>query len=171
MSNAIILAQELLECLRTALNARPEPPPEDRICLRAGGAVAPMLATTTDECCSGLAWVRVVGTTVADGFNISPNCITHMRTLTLEMGVVRCFPTPGASGIVSCDQWTAKALQLDSDYEAMEAALCCAVADARNMMGDPDFVPGEYVPAGPDGNCIGGTLTITVNFACACGSP
>ena len=133
--------------------------------------MAPMLSTAEDECCPGLAWVRIAGIEPADAFTLpNPQCINHMRSVTLELGVVRCMPTPGPGSMVTCDQWTAKALQIDSDYEAMEAAVCCLSDQADELMGDADVVPGPYTPTGPDGNCIGGTLTITTVFACACGS-
>jgi hypothetical protein len=165
------IAQELLECLQAALATRPEPLPDERVCLRAGESVAPSLSTNADECCPGLAWVRVAGVEPAEGFVIAnPRCVNHVRTVTLEMGVVRCMPTPGPNNMVTCDQWTAKTLQLDSDYEAMEAALCCLSTQIQALPGDVDVVPGPYAPLGPDGNCIGGTLTLQTVFACACGS-
>lgn len=171
MTIAMAYAQELLTCLSTALNASPNPPPEENICLRAGDHVSPMLSTNRDECCEGLAWVRIVRTDARygpDDFNT--RCVNHLRRTVLEMGVVRCMPTPGAGEIVSCAQWTAVALQMDADHSAMEAALCCLKPILATGLGDPDLSPGDYEPRGPDANCIGGTLTLTIEHACACGT-
>lgn len=168
MTLALPLAQTLLQCLEDALVANGNPP--GIICLRHGDHVSPMLSTTTDECCTGLAWVRVVSTNRADRFDTgSSSCINHLRMTTLEMGVVRCMPTPPADQIVTCDQWTAVAVQADSDHSAMEAALCCLVADGL-LPGDPEYRASLYEPRGPDGNCVGGTMQIEIDHGCACGS-
>lgn len=170
MSAPMTAAQFLLECLRTALLSRPAPPPTDKIMLRAGAEVTPLLGTLTDECCTGLAWVRIAGVEAnqrfAD-FERSGTCFTHTRTATLEMGVVRCAPMTPKETVPGADAWTATALQVDSDYEAMEAALCCAYGDLE-VLGDNPPVIGQYEPLGVDGNCIGGTMTVVVEVSCGC---
>lgn len=172
MSAPMTAAQLLLACLRTALDARPAPPPADKIMLRAGQEVTPLLGKHTDECCTGLAWVRVAGVRANDRYADRTGigtCFTHTRTATLEMGVVRCAPSATVNGVPTADQWTATALQVDSDYEAMEAALCCAYGDL-NDLGDDVPVIDQYEPLGVDGNCIGGTMTVEVDLSCGCAS-
>lgn len=170
MSYAFTVAQELLDCLNTALQARPAPPAN--IMLRPGEEVTPLLSTVRDECCEGLAWVRVASHTVSPSFDerASGTCAVRGRRYTLEMGVVRCAPTPGASGIPTADQWNTLAAQLDSDLDAMEAALCCVEPFVKSRGLFPP-VAGEYSPRGQDGNCIGGTLTIELEADCGCPSP
>lgn len=167
MSAPMTAAQLLLECLRTQLLVRPAPPPIDKIMLRAGSEVTPLLGTLTDECCTGLAWARVAGVTANSRFETGGDCFNHTRTAQIELGVVRCAPSATTQGVPTADQWTAVALQIDSDYEAMEAALCCAYP-ALDTLGDAAPVVGEYTPLGVDGNCIGGTMTITVEVSCGC---
>lgn len=170
MTNALPIAQTLLACLCEALADRPEPP--GVCCLRGGDHVSPMTSTLTDECCNGLGWVRIVGTSRADAFDSTPTgagCLNHMRVTTLELGVVRCMPTPGPDALVSCDQWSNVVAQMESDHAGMEEAVCCLVAGS-GILGDPDIQVQDYVPRGPDANCIGGTLQITVTYGCTCGS-
>lgn len=170
MSYAFTVAQELLACLNTALQARPAPPAN--IMLRPGEEVTPLLSKTGDECCQGLAWVRVSGAVVSPSFDerASGTCAIQSRRYTLEMGVVRCAPTPGVSEVPTADQWNTLAAQLDSDLDAMEAALCCVETFVKSRgLFPPTF--GEYSPIGQDGNCIGGTVTIELEADCGCPTP
>lgn len=170
MTNAMVLAQELLACLETALLAGPNPPPANKIMLRAGAQVTPLLGTGTDECCTGLGWVRIarVGGVRALGERENVACFQQERTLTLEMGVARCAPSADISTVPSEDQWTATALQLDADMGAMEAAVCCAFGDLDDSLAADEVAVGEYEPFGVDGNCIGGTMTVTLRMESCC---
>lgn len=173
MTVALPLAQALLQCLDDSLVTNPPA----QICLRAGERVTPQLSTTEDECCSGLAWVRIASTEpliLRGAEDTMFGCVNHMRLTTLEMGVVRCMPTPPADTLVTCDQWTALALQLEADHTSMEAAICCLNAllgeGGVPFVGDVILRPGAYEPTGPEGRCLGGTLTVTAEHGCACGS-
>lgn len=173
MTVALPLAQTLLQCLEDSLTVNPPA----QVCLRAGEFVNPSLSSTEDECCSGLGWVRIVDTqplVLRGQEDLTFGCINHMRVTTLEMGVVRCHATPDADTLVTCDQWTAEAVQLEADHTAMEAALCClqGVVTGGTVPAITDIVlkAGEYTPRGPDGRCIGGTMTVTAEHGCSCGS-
>lgn len=173
MTNAITLAQELLACLQTALLAGPNPPPANKIMLRAGGEVTPLLSTTTDECCTGLGWVRIQSLSgvkqLGDADAVS-GCFAQERTLTLELGVARCAPVGDVSTIPGEDEWTAVALQLDADMGAMEQAVCCAFGDLDTDPPSPaiEVAVGSYQPFGVDGNCIGGTMTVALRLDTCC---
>lgn len=168
MTVAMTLAQDLLGCLETALLAGPNPPPANRIMLRAGDRVTPMLSTVDDECCSGLGWVRIARITgvknVGELDNVS--CFSQERTLELEMGVARCAPTPGPSSLTTEEQWETVALQLDADQGSMEAAVCCAFGEDSALVEEASV--GEYLPFGPDGNCVGGTMSVFVRMTACC---
>lgn len=169
MTNAIVLAQELLTCLQAALLAGPNPPSADKVMLRAGGEVTPLLGTGTDECCTGLGWVRIAGISgvrqLRDLDNVA--CFQQERTLTLEMGVARCAPSAPISTVPTEDQWSASALQLDADQGAMEAAVCCAFGVLDGTAAE-EVAVGEYQPFGVDGNCIGGTMTVSIAMSACC---
>ena len=161
----MVAAQTLLDCLETALNTRANPPA--RMMLRAGEVVTPLLGTSEDECCDGLAWVRIAGTQPRTSFNQVGECVGTGRRLTLEMGVVRCAPSADASSVPTEAQWTNAALQLDSDHDAMEAALCCLAA-AEDWDTVPVLGADGYRPTGVDGNCIGGIMTVELEVDCGC---
>jgi hypothetical protein len=169
VTQAITLANELLACLETALLAGPNPPPPTKIMLRAGAEVTPLLGTGTDECCTGLGWVRIQGITgvreLGDLGNVS--CFQNERTLTLELGVARCAPSSDVTTVPNEDQWAAAAFQLDADAGAMEVAICCAFGDLEGSAAE-EVAVGEYQPFGVDGNCIGGTMLVRIRLNICC---
>lgn len=164
-------AQELLECYRTALQAPgfPGPPPDENICLRHGEFVAPLLGTHEDECCSGLAWVRIVDVDPIED-NFAPNCPSFGRLVTLEMGSAHCLPWGTVEAPPTCAQWTDVALKADAFHDAMERALCCVVPILTTSGVAEKVTAGLYEPTGPDGNCIGGRMQVIVETSCtSCG--
>lgn len=171
MTNALVLANELLACLQTELTAPATDYPilPQYVMLRAGAEVTPLLGTADDECCRGLGWVRIASITgvrqLDDLNNIA--CFQAERTLTLELGVARCAPTAPVSGVPTEDQWTVAATQLDSDQGSMEAAICCAFGDLEGSAAE-EVAVGEYRPFGVDGNCIGGTMTVQIRMSACC---
>ncbi len=169
MTNAIVIAQELLACLETALAAGPNPVPAQYVMLRAGEEVTPLLGTARDECCEGLGWVRIASVSGVRQLGESDNvfCFQRERTLTLELGVARCAPSAPTSGVPTEDQWTNAALQLDADMGAMEAAVCCAFNDLDGSAAEEVSV-GDYRPFGVDGNCIGGRMTVMIRMSNCC---
>lgn len=171
MTNAMVLAQTLLACLETELTTvSAYPVPADKVMLRAGSEVTPLLSTSTDECCTGLGWVRIQSISgvrqLGDLLNAS-GCFSQERTLILELGVARCMPTPDAGSIPTEDQWTEVALKLDSDQGSMESAICCAFGDTMELPAE-EVAVGEYLPFGVDGNCIGGTMTVGIRMSACC---
>jgi hypothetical protein len=166
-------AQILLECLRAELATGPYPIADEHICLRFGQDVNPSLGTLTDECCTGLAWARVAG---VDGLNDPDStgagiCINSQRRLTLELGTARCVPYGTTQRPTSCADWTESALKMDADHAAMEAAVCCFRDTVQDMPWPPESIAvTTYQPFGPDGNCLRGTLQLTLDYSCGCGS-
>lgn len=169
MTHAIVVAQELLACLESALGAGPAPILPQYVMLRAGAEVTPLLSTSTDECCTGLGWVRIASVSGVRGVGERDNvaCFQSERVLTLELGVARCMPTPGPGSIPTEAEWLAVALQADADHGAMEEAVCCAFNDLEGS-GAEEVAVGEYRPFGVDGNCVGGTMTVQVRMTNCC---
>lgn len=169
MTVAITLAEDLRDCLQTALLAGPNPILAQYVMLRAGAEVTPLLGTNDDECCRGLGWVRIVRISGVKGIGELDNvsCFQQERTLELEMGVARCAPSSDISSVPTEEQWTQAAFQLDADQGAMEAAVCCAFTGADNPLVEEVSV-GEYLPFGVDGNCIGGTMSVFVRMTACC---
>lgn len=168
MTRPAEFAQILLQCLNEQIEASAFPIPEEKVCLRFGDRVNPTLGTGEDECCTGLAWVRVASVDSLADPDGEGNCVSTARRITLELGTARCVPFGDVSKGPTCDAWTAVALKMDSDHGAMEAAICCASEAFSVLAYDPRTVPGTYTPSGPDGNCVSGTLTMTIDYDCGC---
>lgn len=167
MTVAMDLAQVLLFCFQGELQApHPKPILPEHVMLRPGEQVTPLLSSNDDECCRGLGWVRIANVSGVRELNSTTaedaRCFGQSRVLTLELGAMRCAPTPGVAGLPSEDDWTAVAMLLDADYAAMERAICCAFADAD------DVAVGDYEPVGQDGNCIGGKMTVRIAMEACC---
>lgn len=164
------LAAALLACLAREMENLARPP--KNISLRPGAQATINLSTRRDECCEGLAWVRVTGIVPSSTVNwpaadvVPTNCGPQMLAVQLEMGIVRCAPTPPAEQLVTDEQWNALSELILDDYAAMYRAFCCLMDryDTRK------FLLGSWTPLGPDGNCIGGILPLTVSAPpCYCG--
>lgn len=170
MTRPVEFAQVLLECLRERLAAGPNPIADEHVCLRFGERVDPMLGTNTDECCTGLAWVRVARIESLTDLDDSQtgNCVTTARRLTLELGTARCVSWGTVQTPTSCDAWTVAALKMDADEQAMSEAVCCFNDTMADSFGAPRISIGDYEPFGPDGTCIRGTQTVIVDYDCGC---
>jgi len=154
------VANQLLDCLCTEIAQVPEPPAS--CCLRTGLAVVPGISLTEDECCSGLAWVRVVSSYPSeqsfpeqDGVP-NGNCAPQWYAVVLEMGVVRCGPSWNAEEMETCADWTTVSGYVMNDDAAMRRAFCCLPVEGMAK------VMGVWEPLPNEGRCVGGTRTVTV---------
>lgn len=151
------VVEQLRDCLAEQLATTGYPLPA-RIEVRHGAEVTPVAGTQEDECCSGLAWVRVSSMApradedpviLADG----TVCGFDQWTVTVELGVLRCWDFgDGAQGPTSA-QYLADTRRQLADMQAMRRALLCCTEDWR---------PVEYTPEGPEGTCLGGTWSATL---------
>jgi len=157
------LARELLACLGQEV-AKVESPPEF-VQLRPGTVVDHLLSMGQDECCQGLAWVRPVSFFPSSGAfpvqdEVPPRGGMAAWAVNLEMGVIRCAPTPGADRIPTGQEWDDTVQAVMDDAAAMRRALCCfmdLVPGRANRM-----VPGIWQPISVEGGCVGGILPLTV---------
>lgn len=165
------LALELLACLEQEVDKVLRPPTYRG--LRPGQVVDHLISTTSDECCEGLAWVRPVlfvpssGTFPIQDESPVPRGV-NAWAITLEMGVVRCAPTPDENSIPSNEAWLEVVQAVMDDAAAMRRAYCCFVEidpGARKKY----TLPLEWQPLDTEGGCVGGTLQIVVRGpACDC---
>jgi hypothetical protein len=164
------LARELLACYDLELMKVENPPLY--VQLRPGNVVAHLLSTTEDECCSGLAWVRPASFFPSSAAfptqDVSPtNGPTRAWAVTLELGAVRCAPTPDADRIPTGDEWDDVVQAVMDDAAAMRRAICCFI-DAKQGRAKR-VLPGTWQPVEVQGGCVGGILPVTIQGpACDC---
>lgn len=164
------VAGVLVTCLGDAFSADAGAPAE--ICHRPGDQVPFNIGLTQNECCSGLAWVRIQGIDpVVDPLTMtSPDfnpCTQTGMLVTFELGVVRCNPFGTNNAGPTCEQWTELAARIDLDANAMRRAVCCA---ATTLVTDDTYVerilPGSWTPLESSGGCAGGSMTVTALIEC-----
>jgi hypothetical protein len=80
--------------------------------------------------------------------------------ITLELGAVRCAPTPDENAIPTAEEWDAVTQAVMDDAAAMRRALCCFI-DAEPGRAKR-VLPGLWSPFSVQGGCVGGILPITI---------
>jgi hypothetical protein len=165
-------AHRMLACLdeqRLKMDADVRP---KLIGLRPGSVMDLLLSMESDECCRGIAWVRVDAAfpslTNFPNPDLSPmqRCGVQQWAVRLEIGIARCAPTPGARTLVSSDTWNNSADQIYDDFAVLDKAICCFTDGYKRA-----WVAGQWSPLPVSGRCMGGSMQLTVAVpACNCGS-
>lgn len=164
------LAREMLECLDQEISKVANPP--RYVGLRAGTSVDHLISMNDDECCSGSAWVRVVSFSPSSTVFPAQDEVPSVKgvgswAIVLELGAVRCSPTPGAESIPTTDEWDAIVQGIMDDGAAMRRAICCFTDAKPNRK--RWVLPGQWTPAPIEGGCVGGVMTVTIaGPACDC---
>lgn len=149
-------AEIMLACLADAVMDLTDPPASTE--MRFGSEVAFDVTQNADVCCDGLAWVRMESATPGWGEPLDVfRCQAVVWTLALEVGIVRCAPTPQPEvELLTAAENAAAAWALSEDFMAMRRAICCF--DALGY----EYTVGAWTPAGPAGGCLGSTVTVSV---------
>lgn len=165
------LANRLLACLCDALADNPNPPLH--CCLRVGDVVYADFNQTQDQCCEGLAYVRISRVYPSFEFPTQTElwtpCAHIALAAELEMGVFRCEPQQGTTSLPSCEDWTSVTTQVANDWQAMLAAACCLDEQLQIESPGTPALLGTWQPMNSGGGCTGGTQTVMVGVMnCSC---
>lgn len=177
---ALPAALQLLGCFRTQLAKLAKPPAN--VGLRIGNQTGPMVGPNVDECCEGLAWVRVAGNVPSWEDFAAPTttfepCGVKAYAVALELGVARCMPWgqgPDNLDPPSQEQWDDAAIDILNDDAAMRAAIRCCFPPAPTPVPGGPIIPirawimGGWEPLPIEGGCTGGTRTVQVQVIPAC---
>lgn len=164
------LALELLACYEIEL-AKLETPPKS-IGIRPGTVVDFLMSMSDDECCKGLAWVRPETFYPSSAAFPSQDTVaqkqgTRAWAVTLELGYVRCAPTPDETSIPGNDEWLEVTQSVMDAGAAMRRALCCFIY--AQPMRAQRVLPGQWRPIAVQGGCVGGAIPVTLlGPACDC---
>lgn len=151
----------LLLCLEEQVARVPVPPLA--VCMRPGDRVDLLIAQGRDECCEGLAWVRLAqiypSSTFPDPDEGYVKCPTGWGVV-VELGVARCAPVGDESHLPTCDAWTETVNHTTADAAALRRTLMCfrALPEHRFTL----HVIGTWEPLSTEGGCVGGAMTVTV---------
>jgi hypothetical protein len=165
------VANQLLTCLTEKMQTLISPP--SKIELRAGADGGPLIGPNVDECCAGLAWVRVASVFPSwDSFpgpdNTWTPCGPLAYAVVLEMGSAFCMPWSDSEQAFdnvdppSTADWLSAHTTLMQHQNLMrQAAACCFLPTQRRAVG-------EWNPLSVEGGCMGGTLRVTVSVMNPC---
>lgn len=166
------VANALLVCLTAQMNELVSPPA--KIELRAGAEGGPLIGPNVDECCAGLAWVRVASVYPSwDSFPSPDNtwlpCGPLAYAVVLEMGSAFCMPWSDSSqewdnvDPPSTADWANAHTTLMQHQTLMRRAAACCFPHTQHR------AVGEWNPLSVEGGCMGGTLRVTVSVMAPCG--
>lgn len=165
-------AQDLRDCLETALGDRPLYPVGE-VCLLPGVDFRQFLSigATENKCCEGSGYAAVQVVNIQPAIPSDPKhlerCGPYTYQVDLTMGVARCAPVGDINAGPTCAQWQAVAQAVWSDAGAMIAAVCCF----RPTVESGVVVPTNWIPFDPEGGCTGGIMGVQVQIdSCDCGS-
>ncbi|MCZ7478884.1 hypothetical protein [Micromonospora sp. WMMC273] len=154
------VAVELLGALAEETARVPEPPAVTA--LRPGDRIELLLSTNRDECCEGLAWVRVVRVYPSREFPAQDTayqtCSPVQWAVVFELGAARCAPTPGASALPTAQEWMDTTTAVLNDAAAVRRA----VAAFMELDIDRMYLAGIWSPLTTEGGCVGGAMQLTV---------
>src|ERR1041384_5337452 len=158
----ITAAEELLICLGTAAADISAPPANQS--LRAGAAIALDISQTQNECCDGLAWVRVGDEFLSNVFpgedgGLISSCGASSWEVELEAGIARCAATGDINSTPTYDDHYTLAVLLEEDAAAIRRAVCCFVAQWNAKMWKTSV--SRLSKFGPEGGCAGTIVTVT----------
>jgi hypothetical protein len=154
------VATMLLGCFAEAIGQVARPP--RAVSFRPGGEVQLLLSKLRDECCEGLAWLRVTDSYPSTRFPERDiefvNCEPIQFAAVVELGAARCAPIGTVATLPSAGQWTETTLDTLADKAAMRRAMCCF------KLLDPDrmWLMGSWLPLTAEGGCVGGTQLVTI---------
>lgn len=166
------VAQELLSCFTMQLSQLASPPKYTQ--LRLGAETGPLIGPNVDECCAGLAWVRIANIFPSwDNFPGPDNdwlpCGPLAYAVVLEMGVSFCMPWSTSDDSFdnidppsTADWATAAATQMVHQTLMRRTAACCWRPTQRRAVG-------EWSPLPVEGGCTGGKMLVTVSVPAPCG--
>lgn len=157
---AFTLANQLLGHMMDRLKDAANPPAKSFVC--------DSTAVPADDCCNGIAWVRVVNIVPTNGdgepYRTMANAPTPVpgHSIFLEFGVMRCTPILDEQGNAPDPaEYTAAALQAAADRQQMRLALLCDLpADIIAINADGQ-IPGNWTPLDA-GGCGGGYMTTEI---------
>jgi len=154
-------AWQLLACLDEAVQRLlPEELRPKAVGLRPGQSIALLIAQYGNECCSGLAWVRAGGATpIPADIDSQRGCGISAFRIPFEIGIARCAPLSDGTNLITSDVWDGKTELTYDDFSVMLCAYRCMVTNWKDQ---GSVLLGGWTPLAVQGQCMGGTLQVTV---------
>lgn len=155
--------QDILAALQVELGKTLVPPKHYR---HVPGLAAVMALTAeADECCEGVAWVRVVNILHSTEFPVQqPNWEPDGEvswTVITEIGVARCGAGPGPDMAPTDAQFGGDTQKLMDDAAALRRVGPNLKVTSTHVL-DHFYGPGPWDPLAAEGGCMGGAMHLSV---------
>lgn len=161
------VATPVMEALHACLDdqIRQVPDPPANVVMRTGDSVELLISQYQNECCDGLAWVRLVTVYPSTNFPAADEVWTRCPggwAVVVELGAARCAPTGDLDTIPTPDEWEAASRAVMGDLAAIRRAFMCfhGLEDFRYR----PMLVGQWQQARTEGGCVGGAMTVTVHM-------
>lgn len=163
---ALPVANQLLSCLCTAVLRNPKPPRECGF--RVGETGDPLAGIQEDECCGGLAFLRlsrIYPSTNIPNQNPDPIICSLLWAAEFEMGIWRCVDVGTMMAPPTQQQWNEVNTDQLNDFASIRDALCCYYNWSQQTNQGPVVSIEEWAPKGdPEGGCYGSSITISIQL-------
>lgn len=155
------VAQLLMGCLSEAVLDNPKPP--EVVGFRTGTDGQPLASQSSDECCLGAAFVRVIRT--YPSWSVPAPAATSIRcaqpmAVELEMSMWRCAPIGTLQALPTQASWDELNTDLLNDRATMMAAICCFWG--QRDQGSVTY--GDWTTEAAEGGCAGSRITIQADL-------
>lgn len=153
-----LTAQEMLDCICTALEQESECGCPCRVCVVAG-------TPAWDDCCEGQLTANIDNIFFHDNFpqrtSQAQVCASFLAG-EIVITLLRCAPTVKDDGSApSCPELSESARKILQDMYISLKALVCCLSEARRHR---KYVITDARTVGPEGGCVGFTIRVTVEM-------
>ena len=174
LSDFVAVSFVCLQDAITAANTAAAPKNQiGHVVMRPGIQIEPDMAQFQDMCCEGYAYLRVMRVMAPEeptrqeplGTPISP-CGMDSLGAEMELSIFRCAEVGNIDFPVQDDAWNAAYIQLLTDFDTLNSALCCIRnAFAQNHQ-TWSIVYNDWQPWEVQGACLGSRLQFTATIEC-----
>lgn len=156
---------QLLECIRLKLIEFGLPVP-CKICVTPGEIVWDVCTNEGQLMASTVSvyYSNVFPLDDSQDATTSTVCAPGLTTADITISLMRCAPTVKGNPPrpPSCDELSSVSLGITQDSYAMRMGLLCCLNDMRNNYQIVDYRLGAATVTGPEGGCIGNTISLFV---------
>lgn len=171
MSELVDYITLVTSCYQSAIATMPIDQQPEHLQVRAGIQAMPDISQFQDECCEGLAYIRIMRTypsadfPTPDAEPITP-CGPYSLAVETELGLYRCFHVGTAEEVVGDVFQTAAGLQEAADYGYLYKAMCCVNTALEGMFRTRSVVFSDWAPFEVQGGCFGSRIQFITQLEC-----
>lgn len=171
MSNLSDLLLQTYTCLTSTVASMPTDEQPAHVIMAPGTERSGDMSQFEDQCCEGLAFVRMARTFASADFpnedaDPIPPCGPYAVAAVIEVGIIRCAPVGTADYMPSDDAWNAAAVQSAKDNGYLFSVMCCVRDLLESRHQTSSIFYNDWMPTPVEGGCVGSRIQFTVQMEC-----